>query len=210
MSWKKILLPASAIPIVALLAYGLTRDPKAIPSPLPGKPAPLFRLATLDTDTIALADLQGRVVILNFWASWCLACIDEHPYLIEAHERYRERGVSLLGVVYQDSRENALRWMRGMGGDWPSVLDPGARTAIDYGVYGVPETFFVARDGRVAYKQLGPVNRRILTTWIEKLLAAPEGGPLPIGEAPVGRTEGHVPVLPDADQAGTARRRPEP
>lgn len=210
MSWKKILLPASAIPIVALFAYGLSRDPKLIPSPLPGKPAPLFRLETLDGDSLALADLRGRVVILNFWASWCVACIDEHPVLIEAHERYRDRGVTLVGVVYNDTRANAAAWMRAMGGDWPSVLDPGSRVAIDYGVYGVPESFFIGRDGRVAYKQLGPLNRAILTTWIEKLLAAPEGGELPVGEAPVGRTEGHVPVLPDADQAGTVRRRPEP
>lgn len=206
MPWNKLLWPAAAIPIIVLLAYGLTRDPNLIPSPLPGRPAPEFRLETISGgDSIALEDLRGRVVVLNFWASWCLACVDEHFYLVEAERRYRDQPVSLVGVVYNDSRENAARWMQRMGGSWPSVLDPGSRTAIDYGVYGVPETFFISRQGRVAYKQLGPVNREILTTWIERLLAA-ESVELPEGEESMGKSEGYVPVLPDADQAAKTRK----
>lgn len=208
MSWQKVLIPASALPLLALFAYGLTRDPSVIPSPLPGSPAPEFRLETLKGDSIALSELRGRVVVLNFWASWCLACIEEHPFLVEADRRYRGQGLSLLGVVYQDSRENAVRYIARMGGDWRNVLDPGARVSIDYGVYGVPETFFIDREGRVAYKQIGPVNREVLTTWIERLLAAPEGAPLPTGDSAVGHSEGYVPVLPDADQSGTTLRRP--
>lgn len=203
MPWKKFIWPASAIPVIALLWYGLTLDPNVIPSPLPGKPAPEFRLETLSGDTIALDELRGQVVVLNFWASWCLACIDEHFYLVEAERRYRDLPFRLIGVVYNDSRENAVRWMERMGGSWPSALDPGSRTAIDYGVYGVPETYFIDRSGRVAYKQLGPVNRQILDVWVGRLLAE-ETVELE-GKDAVGKSEGYVPVLPDADQARTGR-----
>jgi cytochrome c biogenesis protein CcmG/thiol:disulfide interchange protein DsbE len=197
--WKWILWPLAGLPVVGLLAYGLTRDPTTIPSPLPGRPAPEFRLETLAGDTLALSDLRGHVVLVNFWSSWCLACVDEHPVLVEAAERYGDRGLRVVGVVYQDARENAVRWMQRMGGEWPSVLDPGARTAIDYGVYGVPETFFIDRDGRVAYKQIGPVNREIVRTWVERLLAG-EGAPA--GELPaVGRSEGYVPIFSDTARA---------
>ncbi|MGH7544818.1 MAG: TlpA family protein disulfide reductase [Gemmatimonadota bacterium] len=203
MSWKKFLIPASAVPVLALLAWGLTRDPNLIPSPLPGLPAPDFTLQTLSGDTVALADLEGKVVVVNFWASWCLSCIDEHYAFTEASRRYADQDVRLLGVVYNDSRENAIAWLRRMGGGWPSLLDPGSRTAIDYGVYGVPETFFIDRTGRVAYKQLGPVSRGVLTTWVDRLLAA-DHVPVP-GEEATGKSEGYVPVLPDADQARTSR-----
>ena len=201
MSWKKLLIPASAIPVLALLAWGLTRDPNLIPSPPPGRPAPTFTLETLSGDTVALADLEGKVVVLNFWASWCLSCIDEHYVFTEANRRYAGEEVQILGVVYNDSRENAIGWLRRMGGDWPSLVDPGSRTAIDYGVYGVPETFFIDRTGRVGYKQLGPVSRDILTTWVNRLLVA-DSVTVPREDA-VGKSEGYVPVLPDADQART-------
>lgn len=205
MSWKKLLIPASAVPVLALLAWGLTRDPNLIPSPLPGRPAPEFTLETLSGDTVALAGLEGKVVVVNFWASWCLACIDEHYDLAEASRKYAGRDVQLLGIVYNDSRENAIAWLHRMGGGWPSLLDPRSRTAIDYGVYGVPETFFIDRSGRVAYKQLGPVNRSVLTTWIERLLAA-DHVTVP-GEDAVGKSEGYVPVLPDADASATQQKR---
>jgi len=175
MRWVRWLLPLSAVPVVLLLGYGLTRNPRIVPSPLPGQPAPDFALETLDGDTLRLADLRGQVVVLNFWASWCLACIDEHPLLVEAARRYRDRGVRIVGVVYQDTRENARAWMAERGGDWTNVLDPGSRTAIAYGLLGVPETFFIDRDGRVAYKQIGPLTRTVLTTWIERLTTGAAG-----------------------------------
>lgn len=208
MSWKRLLIPASAIPVLALLAYGLTRDPNMVESPLPGRPAFDFHAATLAGDSLRLSDLEGRVVILNFWASWCLACIDEHPILIEASSRYPESEVQVLGVVYQDTPENARRWMRQMGGDWPSVVDQSSRIAIDYGVYGVPETFFIGKDGRIAYKQIGPVNREVLYTWVERLRSSAPMAAEPVeemeGEVPVGRTTGHERATP-----GEARGFPE-
>lgn len=184
--WRPVIALLIALPVVALLGYGLTRDPREIPSPLPGRPAPEFALAVLPTgdvggpqapgegDTVRLADYRGHVVVLNFWASWCLACRDEHAALSMAAEAYRERGVQFLGVVYNDSPGNARRWIRDMGGQaYPSLLDPGSRTAIDYGLYGVPETYFIGRDGRVAYKHVGPVTMALLVEWLDRLLAEP-------------------------------------
>lgn len=197
MSWKKMLLPAAALPVIALLGYGLTRDPNVVESPLPGREAFDFAAPSLEGDTLRLKDLQGQVVVLNFWASWCVACIDEHAVFVDAERRYADRPFQMLGVVYQDSPENARRWMRRMGGSWPSLIDPSSRIAIDYGVYGVPETYFIGKDGRIAYKQIGPVNRLLLSHWVERLLA--ESGDIEVTSngtaepAPeVGRSRGHT------------------
>jgi len=180
-TWKRLLIPLSAVPVILLLGYGLTRDPRAITSTLPGRPAPDFTLESLDGDTINLAALRGQVVLLNFWASWCLACIEEHPVLVEAEREYGPQGLRILGVVHEDTRENARRWMELRGGEWVNVLDPGSRVAVEYGLYGVPESVLIARDGRVVYKQIGPVTRELLAEWIPRLLAepAPQDAPLP-------------------------------
>lgn len=171
MTWKRILIPVTAVPIIALLGYGLTRDPNLIRSPLMGRAASDFVAPTLDGDSIGLADLEGKVVILNFWASWCIPCIQEHPYLMEAARRYDADDLQIIGVIYQDTPENARRFMERHGGDWPSILDQDSRIAIDYGVYGVPETYFIGADGQIAHKQIGPVDGMLLMSWIERLLA---------------------------------------
>ena len=197
MNWRRSLVGvAIAVPIVGLLAFGMTRDPRAIVSPLPGRPAPQFALEvmrgseTLGSefpqagDTARLADHHGEVVVVNFWASWCLACRQEHPLLMAAAEEYGERGVRFYGVLYNDTRENARRFIVEMGGQgYPTLLDPGSRTAIDYGLVGVPETFFIGRDGRVAHKQIGPVTWPLLVEQLEKLLMEPVE-PAPVGAAP--------------------------
>ena len=200
MNWKRsaIAICASA-PIVALLWSGIGRDPRAIPSPLPGKPAPNFALPVFrvpDTssgraltpairvgDTVRLAEHRGDVVVVNFWASWCLACRDEHRVLSDVASAYAGTNVHFLGVLYQDIPENGRRWIEQMGGQtYPSLDDPGSRTAIDYGLYGVPETFFIDRTGRVAYKYVGPVTPDILRTQIERL----RGADLSPGDTAVG------------------------
>jgi len=202
MSWRKILIPAAALPIVALLAYGLTRDPNTVESPLPGREAFDFQAATIAGDTVQLADLRGRVVVLNFYASWCVACIDEHAVFVEAERRYEPDEFQMLGVVYQDSPENARRWMSRMGGNWPSLIDPNSRIAIDYGVYGVPETYFIDREGRVAYKQIGPVSWPLLRSKVDSLLALPAGAEFTAADDPVpaGRSEGHERRAPGAGE----------
>jgi cytochrome c biogenesis protein CcmG/thiol:disulfide interchange protein DsbE len=185
MNWRRAFIATLvALPIVALLAYGLTQDPKEIPSPLPGKSAPVFALPVFAAgtgatalpvgDTVRLADYRGQVVVLNFWASWCLECRVEHQLLSQVATLYHPRGVRFLGVLYNDQTPNGLAWIRDMGGQsYPSLDDGRSRTAIDYGLYGVPETFFIARDGRVAYKQIGPISEGVLLQKLDSLLAAP-------------------------------------
>jgi len=157
--------------LVALLASGFGRDPSAIASPLINKPAPAFTLRTLDGRSLSLYDFRGKPVILNFWASWCTACKIEHPYLVQAWETYSS-AVVFVGVVYEDSAANARAFMRQYGGGWPDGLDPGQRTAINYGVYGVPETFFIDRKGVIRYKVTGGVTPEILTGEIDRLLGS--------------------------------------
>lgn len=186
MKWRRAVIAVGiSIPAIGLLGFGLTRDPGAIPSPLPGRAAPTFTLAsfpsrpvtpaeTLATDSVSLARLRGDVVVLNFYASWCLACRDEHQALQTIAAKYSGTDVHFYGVLYNDNRGNAVRWFSEMGSlPYPSLLDPHARTAIDYGLYGVPETFFIDRNGQVAYKHTGPVTEEVLVKKIEELRAVP-------------------------------------
>jgi cytochrome c biogenesis protein CcmG/thiol:disulfide interchange protein DsbE len=181
---------ALSIPAIALLGFGMTRDPGAIDSPLPGRTAPVFSLPAFTSgeptpwhpggipqvDTVRLASYRGDVVVLNFWASWCLACRDEHRSLMEIGSRYVGSDVHFVGVLYNDRTPNAIRWLDERGPlPYPSVNDPNARTAIDYGLYGVPETFFIGRDGRVAYKHIGPLNDSVLLAHISALRGKPAG-----------------------------------
>jgi cytochrome c biogenesis protein CcmG, thiol:disulfide interchange protein DsbE len=179
-NWRRATVgAAAALPIVALLAFGLTRDPRSLDSPLPGRPAPEFALPIMfSEDSVRLADLRGHIVVLNFWASWCVPCLVEHPVLTAAADDYYDYGVRFLGVLYRDSPENADRWVRRLGGaSYPSAEDDGSRTAIDYGLAGVPETFFIDRDGRIAYKHMGPITATQLARILDPLLASEEAAP---------------------------------
>ncbi len=161
-----------AVGLVALLAFGFTRDPREIPSPLVGRVAPPFALKLLDGGELRLADLRGKIVVLNFWASWCYpACWNEAPRLEGAWRRHREHGVMVVGTVYQDTAANAREFVKQHGKTFPNGL-PEGRVPIDYGVYGVPETFFIDRDGRIAHKHTGEISEAVLETEIQKLLAA--------------------------------------
>lgn len=172
---------------VALFGFGLGRDARAIPSPLPGKPAPPFALEVLFSsrpplpgdpragDTVRLRELRGDVVVVNFWASWCLACRQEHAALSAVAARHRGRGVRFLGILYQDTRRNADQYLREMGGQtYPTLVDPGSRTAIDFGLYGVPETYIITPAGVVLTKHVGPVTEGKLEQYIR---AAATGSP---------------------------------
>jgi cytochrome c biogenesis protein CcmG/thiol:disulfide interchange protein DsbE len=159
-------------PLVLLLASGFGRDPNAIASPLLNKPAPVFSLWSLDGRPVSLAALRGRPVVLNFWASWCVSCKDEHQALLRAWRAYRPRGVAFVGVDYEDRLTDARSFLAQHGAGWVNLRDPDQRTAIDYGVYGVPETFFIDARGVVRYKSTGPVTVDLLSREIPRLMSA--------------------------------------
>lgn len=168
-----MLVPLAAFAL--LLAASLGRDPRALPSELVGDPAPAFALPNLGGGgTVDLDALRGQVVVVNFWASWCLECRDEHPALDAAWSRYRERGVVFVGVLFEDTVDDGLAFAGEFETDWPLVDDPGSRTAIAYGVFGVPETFVIAPDGSVTAKRVGPVDYAWLTREIDEALRATE------------------------------------
>lgn len=182
MNWKRsIIAVVAAAPVVALLAYGFRRDPTAIQTPLPGKPAPSFALQVFAPgqpplsmrvgDTIRSEALLGKVTVLNFWASWCLECQREHQDLSATALAYANAPVQFVGVLYRDTQRPALSWIAKMGGQsYPSIDDPNARMAIDYGLYGVPETFVIDPKGVIAHKEIGAVTEALLRRLIDSLM----------------------------------------
>jgi cytochrome c biogenesis protein CcmG/thiol:disulfide interchange protein DsbE len=144
--------------LAAFLAAGLRLDPQHVPSPLIGSPAPQFLLAQLHDprETFTPRTLVGKVWLLNVWASWCVTCRVEHPVLMELA---RSAAVPVYGLAYKDARENALAFLQTFGNPYVlSVQDPDGRVGIDYGVYGVPETYLIDRTGVIRFKQVGPVT----------------------------------------------------
>jgi cytochrome c biogenesis protein CcmG/thiol:disulfide interchange protein DsbE len=158
------------IALVMLLAVGLTLNPREVPSPLVGKAAPPFELPLLrDPDkTFTTKERLGSVWLLNVWASWCVSCRDEHPVLLELA---KTGAVPVYGLNYKDRREDGLRWLAAYGDPYRlSVVDPEGRIGIDYGVYGVPETYVIDKRGVIRYKQIGPVTREVLAQKILPLV----------------------------------------
>ena len=165
-------IPLAVVPVLVLLAYGFRTDPRDIPSPLVGKPASSFKLTAFDGKPLSLEALRGQVVIVNFWASWCYpACYEEAPSLERAWKTYKDHGLVMVGVNYQDKDEPARRFLTQFGHTFPNAPDPGSRVSVDFGVYGVPETYFIDKKGRVRFKQVGPVSDEMLKSQIERLLA---------------------------------------
>ncbi|MGH2427314.1 MAG: DsbE family thiol:disulfide interchange protein [Candidatus Limnocylindria bacterium] len=166
-----LLVPVLVVPVGWLLFQGFGRDPREIASPLIGKPAPAFSLATLDGETLTDDDLRGRPYMLNFWASWCIpACVDEHPVLLTAQDRYGDE-LTLVGILYQDDPTDARGFLSRYGdGGWANVIDDGGRLAIDYGVTGPPETYFIDANGIVRGKHFGPMTHDDLDAQVAGLL----------------------------------------
>jgi cytochrome c biogenesis protein CcmG/thiol:disulfide interchange protein DsbE len=190
MNWKRASIAVVLlVPVIGLLAFGLTRDPKAIVSPLPGKVAPEFSLAVFAPgegqlargigDTVRIADYRGKVVVLNFWASWCLQCRDEHVDLSNTARAYHDRGVQFYGVLYNDQPSFGLKWIEEMGGQaYPSLLDPRTRTAIDYGpLRRARDVHRALATGASPYKHIGPISERLLSQKIDSLLREGSGTP---------------------------------
>lgn len=165
---KKYIIPLVLfVTLGLLLAYGLKLDPRMIPSPLIGKALPAFSLPTVADPArkVSREDLIGRVYLLNVWASWCVACRQEHPVLNELAQR---KAVTIIGLNYKDKRQDALQWLGSLGNPYElSLSDEDGRVGIDLGVYGVPETFVIDKQGIIRYKQIGPITPE---AWEQKLL----------------------------------------
>jgi cytochrome c biogenesis protein CcmG, thiol:disulfide interchange protein DsbE len=169
--WKWVI-PLSVLPLVGLLAYGFRVNPRDIPSPLIDRPAAAFRLQSFDGQPVSLSALRGQVVILNFWASWCYpACYEEAPVLERGWQAYRDRGVAVIGIDIQDRVEAARKFLNDFGLSFPNAPDPDGRVSVDYGVYGVPETFFIDRAGRIRVKHVGAVTEEVFRRHVDRLLA---------------------------------------
>jgi cytochrome c biogenesis protein CcmG, thiol:disulfide interchange protein DsbE len=165
-------IPIAALPVLLLLGYGFRTDPHEIPSPLIGKPATPFSLTTFEGKPISLEAFRGQVVVVNFWASWCYpACYEEAPTLARAWEEYKDRGVVLIGIDIQDKEEAAKKFLAQFSYRFPNAPDPTGRVSVDYGVYGVPETFFIDRAGRVRWKAVGALTESVFRQRVDTLLA---------------------------------------
>ena len=168
---KRYLLPLIVFAVLlGFLAVGLKLDPREVPSPLIDKPAPAFQLARLDApeQQVSLQDLKGKVWLLNVWASWCVACRVEHPLLVELAGT---GAVPIYGLNYKDKRDDALAWLGKHGNPYVvSLSDTQGLVGIDFGVYGVPETFVIDKNGTIRLKHIGPITPDVLRDTILPLV----------------------------------------
>jgi cytochrome c biogenesis protein CcmG/thiol:disulfide interchange protein DsbE len=168
----KFLLPLLLfIVLVIFLAIGLNRDPQEVPSPLINKPAPAFEISQLSdaNQSFSPASMKGQVWILNVWASWCVACREEHPVLVELA---KSKIAPIIGLDYKDKREDALAMLAMQGNPYLlSAFDANGRVGIDYGVYGVPETYVIDKAGVIRFKHIGPITMNILNQKIFPLIS---------------------------------------
>jgi len=169
--WAKLFgIVTPAVGLLALLAYGFTTNPREIASPLLGRPAASFSLPLFDGGRFSLDEHRGKVVVVTFWASWCLPCREEAPMLEAAWRTYRDRGVVVVGINVQDAEPAARRFIEEFRLTFPNGPDAGGRIAIDYGVYGIPELFVVSRDGQITYRHVGAVSDVVLARRIDGAL----------------------------------------
>lgn len=168
----KYLVPLAIFLVIAVfLGVGLTRDPRKLPSTMIDKPAPQFSLRQVQAldRNFSPADMKGQVWMLNVWASWCTACRIEHPLLVEIHNA---KVVPVVGLDYKDKPEDALKFLAQQGDPYVlSALDLEGRVGIDYGVYGVPETFIIDKNGRIRHKHVGPITPEALQKTILPMIA---------------------------------------
>jgi cytochrome c biogenesis protein CcmG/thiol:disulfide interchange protein DsbE len=166
-------LPLVLVPLGWLLFTGLGRDPRLIPSPLIGHPLPSFSATTLGGEVFSSEKLRGRPAIVNVWASWCPPCVDEHPVLLATATRHPD-DLAMVGILYQDTADGARNFLVRYGqGSWPNLLDASGRIAIDLGVTGPPETFFVDADGIVRARHVGPLTTAEMDAELTALGIAP-------------------------------------
>jgi cytochrome c biogenesis protein CcmG/thiol:disulfide interchange protein DsbE len=172
MKASRYVLPLAIFLLIAFLLWrGLALNPRAVPSPLIGKPAPAFTVPLLSdpSQTLSAQELRGQVYLLNVWGSWCVSCRDEHPVLVELAKRKR---IPLYGLNWKDKHEDAVAWLERFGDPYvASGVDREGRVAIDFGVYGAPETYLIDREGVIRFKHTGPLTRAVIEEQILPLAA---------------------------------------
>jgi len=185
MVWAAIAAAIGFMLLAMIFASRFGGDPSISTSPLIGMPAPTSPIALLDgTGEVSLADFPDDIVVVNYWASWCLSCRGEHPALLQAATDYEDRGVTFMSINYQDTIPNAVGWLDELG--WSEetvyVVDDGSATAFEWGVLGIPETFFVDRDGIVVGKVSGPVSYQLLSRTLDQIILGESVGDIKTGD----------------------------
>lgn len=171
MPWRRVLITLAIIaPILWLLAFGFTRDTKYINSPLLAKPATPFTLTLFEGRKLTLEDLRGKAVFLNFWASWCPPCRAEARDLEAAWQKLKDKNVVFLGVLIQDTEKNALDFLKEFNVTYPNGRDASGKIAVDYGVWGIPESFFIDPQGHITYKHVGGIRAALVTVKLDEAL----------------------------------------
>lgn len=158
------------VPLLVVFAVSFGKDPHKVESPLVGRSAPAFQLRPLDGGSpVSLAGLKGTPVVVNFWATWCGPCVQEHHVLQRGFESYG-RDVQFLGIVYEDTEDRIHEFLRKSGGAYPTLVDDAGKSAIAYGVYGVPETFFIDAEGTIVAKHEGPLDADALRGYLRRVM----------------------------------------
>lgn len=180
MPWRRLTITLAIIaPILALLAYGFTRDAHYIVSPLIAKSATPFMITLFDGRKITLDDLRGKAVFVNFWASWCLPCREEARDLEVAWQKVKDNNMVFLGVAVQDTDKNSLEFLKEFNVSYPNGKDESGKIAVDYGTWGIPESFFIDPQGRITYKHVGGIRAALVIAKLEEaakgIVSAQEG-----------------------------------
>src|SRR5918992_2735440 len=180
MAWRRLVLTVLIIaPFLWLLAFGFSRDPRYIKSPLVAKPAPPFTITLFDGRKLTLDELRGKAIFLNFWASWCPPCRAEARELEAAWQKVKDKDMVFIGVALQDTDQNSLEFLKEFNVSYPNGKDQSGKIAVDYGTWGIPESFFIDPQGRITYKHVGGIRAALVLGKLEEaakgIVTAQEG-----------------------------------